>query len=101
MPLLGRESQRDLDRVERVKRWMAARTPYAVVSAAAGLMAMVDFITVVIGVIAGIVAMVAGRRGLRELREKPQLLGRRLCIAGMAMGSLGLALSVAVWVYFR
>jgi hypothetical protein len=101
MAFLGRDSQRDLDRIDRAKRWIAARSPYAIISAGAGLMAIVDSITLVIGVIAGVAAIFTGRMGLRELKEKPELLGRRLCIAGMVMGILGLALSFAVWMYFR
>ncbi len=101
MPFLGRETQRDIDRTERAKRWITARSPYAIISAGAGLMAMVECITMVLGIIAGIAAIVTGRIGLRELREKPELLGRRLCIAGIVMGAIGIALSAAVWGYFQ
>lgn len=98
MAFLGRDSQADLQRVERFKAWTSARTPYAIISAAAGLLSIVDFWTMVLGVIAGIAAIALGFRGLRDLREKPRLLGYRLCITGIVLGSIGLVLSLAMWV---
>jgi len=99
MALFGRDSQADLQRAQRFKAWFSQRTPYAILSAAAGLFSVVDFWTMVLGVIAGVAAIVLGTRGLKELREQPSLKGRRLCLAGITLGVLGLLLSLAMWIW--
>jgi len=99
MALFGRDSQADLQRIERVKAWTAARTPYALISFAAGLVAVVDCWTLVLGIAAGIAAIGFGVRGLRDLKEQPPLLGRRLCIAGIILGGCGLVLSFVMWAW--
>lgn len=97
MAFLGRESEADKQRIERMRVWIHARTPYALISLALGLLAVVDFWTLILGVAAGVAAIVTGRRGLHEIRANPQLLGRRLCASGIALGGLGIALSLFMW----
>ena len=97
MAFLGRESEADQQRIERMRVWIHARTPYALISLALGLLAVVDFWTLVLGVAAGVAAIATGRRGLREINANPQLLGRRLCVAGIALGAMGIALSIFMW----
>ncbi len=97
MAFLGRESEADRQRVERYRQWIRARTPLALISMALGLLAVVDCVVFVLGVPAGIAAIATGLRGLREIKAKPQLLGRRLCIAGIVLGTLGVALSFFMW----
>ena len=99
MALFGRDSQADLQRIERVKHWTAARSPYALISLGAGLFAVVDFITLVLGIGGGLAAIAFGWRGLRDLRQHPHLLGRKLCIAGITLGIIGIVLSVAMWAW--
>ena len=99
MAFLGRDSQADLQRVQRYKAWTSARSPYAIISVAAGLFSIVDCWTLVLGIIAGIAAIGLGIRGLRDLREQPHLLGHRLCITGIVLGSLGIILSLLMWLW--
>lgn len=99
MALFGRDSPADLQRIERVKQWVAARTPWAIFSVAAGLLAIVDCWTLVIGIAAGIGAILCGVRGLRDLAEHPHLTGRRLCITGIILGGVGLLLSFIMWMW--
>lgn len=97
MALFGRETPAQSERIERVRRWVQARTPYGPVSTMLGLAAVVDSITMVIGVAMGLGAVVSGVAGLRDLARQPALLGRRLCYAGIVLGSAGLLASAAVW----
>ncbi len=99
MAFLGRDSPADLQRVRRFKTWIGARSPYAVISVAAGLFSIVDCWTLVLGILAGVAAIALGVRGLRDLREQPHLLGHRLCITGIALGIIGLALSLVMWLW--
>ncbi len=99
MAFLGRDSQVDLQRIERYKAWTSARSPYAIISVAAGLLSIVDCWTLILGVVAGLAAIGLGIRGLRDLREQPHLLGRRLCFTGIIMGVVGLVLSFAMWMW--
>lgn len=99
MAFLGRDSQADLQRVQRFKTWTSARSPYAIISVAAGLVAIIDCWTLVLGIIAGIAAIGLGIRGLRDLREQPHLLGHRLCITGITLGTVGIILSLVMWLW--
>lgn len=93
MAFLGRETAGDVERAARYKAWVHARTPYALLSVAAGLLSIVDFFTIVLGVPLALLAIGAGAYGLREIGRRPELLGRRLCIAGIVMGGVGLVLT--------
>lgn len=99
MALFGRDSQADLQRIEAVKRWVAARTPWAIFSVAAGMLAIIDCWTLIIGIAAGIAAILCGIRGLGDLAQHPHLTGRRLCITGITLGSIGLLLSFVMWMW--
>lgn len=99
MAFLGRDSQTDVRRIERLKAWLALRTPYGPISVAAGIIAIVDCWTLILGIAAGLAAMALGGRGLRDLRQQPELLGRRLCVTGIVLGALGLVLSFAMWMW--
>jgi len=97
MALFGRETSAQSERVERIRQWVQARTPYGPVSTMLGLAAVVDSVTMVVGVVMGLGAVVSGLAGLRDLARQPALLGRRLCYAGIALGCAGLLTSAAVW----
>lgn len=99
MAFLGRDSQTDLRRIERLRAWMSVRTPLGPISVAAGIIAIVDCWTLVLGIAAGIAAIALGVRGLRDLREQPQLLGLRLCVTGIGLGVLGLMMSFVMWMW--
>ena len=93
MALFGRETAGERQRVERLQTWMRARSPYALFSVLFGAVAALDFLTLVLGVALGSVALVLGAIGLRELKRKPELRGRRLCVTGMVLGGAGIVLS--------
>ncbi len=97
MALFGRESDADRQRAERVRSWIRARTPFSLFSCLFGIVSVLDAFTLVIGLSAGVVAIVLAVLGLRDLREQPDLRGRRLCYAGIALGLAGVAMSVIMW----
>lgn len=97
MVVFGRETQAKQERVERFRAWVSARSPFAVISFMLGLVAVVDFFTLILGVVFGVAAIGCAVKGFRELKDQPQLLGRRLCIAGITMGVLGVLLSLLMW----
>ena len=95
MGLFGKPSKADIRRSQRFKEWSRARSPYAIYSCVVGIVALLDFITP-LGLIFGVVAIVLAVRGFRDIKERPQMLGRRLCYTGAVMGSVGFVLSVTV-----
>ena len=97
MAFFGRESSGDQQRIAAFQRWFAARESQAVLSAAFGLFAVVDFWTLVLGVAFGFAAVVLGVRARRNLAQQPHLLGHRLAAAGIAMGVVGIGLSLFMW----
>lgn len=97
MGLLGKESSRDAARADAFKVWISARPGEAVISAGAGVVAMLDAFTVVVGLLAGVLAIVMGYRGVKRIATQPELLGKRLCITGMILGSLGITMSMVLW----
>lgn len=97
MGLFGKESSRDAARADAFKAWISARPGQAIVSLGLGVMAMLDAFTVVIGIAAGIAAVITGYQGLERLEREPELLGKRLCVSGMIMGTLGITLSLILW----
>ena len=99
MAFLGRDSLADLRRIERLKAWLSLRTPFGPLSVAAGIIAIVDCWTLILGIAAGLAAIALGLRGFRDLREQPQLLGRKLCITGIILGVIGLVISFAMWMW--
>ena len=98
MALFGRETPDDRMRAERFKNWLDQRSPYAMPSAALGTLAVLDFVTVVLGVGLGLIAITLGLCGLADLRRRPELLGRPLCLAGSMLGGVGLIASTLWWV---
>lgn len=94
MAFLGRESASDQQRAERVKVWVQTRSPFAIFSVMCGVLAVFDFFTLVLGVAMGVAAIVLAALGRRDIERRPELLGKKLCVTGAALGGLGLALSV-------
>lgn len=92
MAIFGRESAADRARVERVRLFVQSRSPWALLSAMAGLLSVLDFFTLVLGLPLAIGAIVLGLAGLGDLKRRPGLGGRGLCIAGIVLGGLGLLL---------
>lgn len=97
MGLFGKESSRDVARADAFKAWITARPGMAVVSLCLGVVSMLDAVTVIIGIGAGIAAVITGYRGLAQIKREPALLGNRLCVTGMVLGVLGIALSLILW----
>ena len=97
MAIFGRPSAGDQRRAERIRAWARARSPFAVCSGLLGVLAVVDSFTGILGVGFGVAAIVCAQRGLREIRERPGLAGRRLCILGRVLGMVGIAIGVLVW----
>lgn len=100
MALFGRPSAADDRRAERVRFWVQQRSPFALAGVMFGTLAVLDFFTGVIGIAFAIAAVVCAALGLRDLRRRPALLGRRLCIAGFVLGGIGFMLSLAFFIYF-
>ncbi len=98
MAFLGRESQAERDRVERLGLWVRARSGYAVFSVPFGIVAVIDFFTMVLGVALGVLAIVLGVMGLREIKRRPPLLGRGLALTGIALGCTALVLTTLFYV---
>ena len=97
MGIMGKESSRDKARADAFKAWITARAGESVISLGAGVVAMLDAFTVVIGLFAGVLAIVTGYRGLQHITAQPDLLGKRLCVTGMILGSVGIAMSLILW----
>ena len=90
MAVFGRPSKTSVDRAARAKVWIEARTRLGLVSIMLGVIALIDAWTMIIGLLAGAAAIIVGQKGLRQIKEQPGLLGRRLCIAGTIMGAIGI-----------
>jgi len=97
MGFLGRESDADRRRAEAVRRWARARNPNALFALMFAILAVVDSITMVIGLASGVAAIVLAIRGRRQLRTHPGQLGGRLCSAALWLGAVGIALSIIFW----
>lgn len=97
MALFGRESEADRRRAERITRWLQARSPYALVSVAAGLLCVVDSFLMLVSLPAGVAAIVLAGLGWRDLARRPDKRGHRLCVAGATLGVLGITLALIVW----
>ena len=100
MALFGRESAADRKRAERVGAWVRGRSPFSLVSMMFGLMGALDCFFQVVPVVLGVAAIIAAVLGLRQIRHRPQLLGKRLCATGMTLGALALVLSGLIWTVF-
>jgi hypothetical protein len=96
MGLFGKESSRDAARADAFKTWISARPGQAIICLCGGVVAVLDAFTLVIGIAAGLLAIVAGWQGLKRIKDQPQLLGKRMCITGMILGSLGIMLSLVL-----
>lgn len=101
MALFGRESTADQQRAERIGQWVRQRNGHSLAATMFGIIAVVDAWTMVLGLAAGIAAIVLGTTGLRELRDRPEQRGRRLCKTAIGMGTTGIALSTALWFWLR
>ena len=101
MSLFGRETRAEHDRAERIGLWVRARTPFALFSGLFGIVSVLDAVTILIGLAAGAAAVVLGMLGLRDVARRRGLRGRRLCYAGMALGFVGIGLSIGFgWWWF-
>ena len=96
MALFGRQSAADRRRAERIRAWARARSPFALTSGLLGILAVVDSFTGILGVGFGVAAVVCAHRGLRDIRARPGLRGRRLCVLRQTLGMLGIG--ILVWV---
>jgi hypothetical protein len=94
MGLFGRESQADVERIERISRWLRERHPFGLFSVLFGAIAVVDSFTLIIGATCGIIAIIVGSMGLRQIAQGDPRLGRRFCIAGIALGCVGVTLTI-------
>lgn len=94
MALFGRETVADQQRAERIKAWIAARSPMSLCSVFFGVLSIVDAVTLVIGLLAGVAAVILALKGLLDIRRRPALLGRRLSFTGLALGTLGIMLTL-------
>lgn len=98
MTFFGRETHADRDRADRVRKWVHARSPYAIFSGLFGIVSVLDAFTLVIGLMAGALAILLALMGLRDLGHRSSLLGRRLCYVGMCLGATGMSLSLILWI---
>jgi cytochrome c biogenesis factor len=96
MAIFGRESRADTQRAAHIKSWIEVRCPLALASVLLGVVSVVDAFTLVVGVMAGVAAIVTGVLGVRQIKLQPQQLGRRLCIAGIALGATGIMMSIVM-----
>lgn len=83
---LGRDLPGKETRVRVVREWVRARSPWALAAGGLGVIAPVDAVFI----LPGLASIVLGFVGLRDLRNRPHLLGRRLCVLGIIGGVLGL-----------
>ena len=97
MALFGRETQADIERAERIKAWLGARSPYALFAMMFGLLSVVDSLTMIIGFISGIVAIILSFLARSDIKANPGMLGLRLCNTALVLGILGVALSITVY----
>ena len=97
MALFGRESEAHMQRIERFKTWLDSRSKPALLSLCAGAFSVIEFWTMVLGLLAGIAAIALGIAGHRELHRSTTLDGRRLATGGIALGLLGIALSLTMY----
>ncbi len=77
-------------RVEWARNWVHSRSGYAIAAGMLGIMAPVDGI---IFFILPLAAIIVGVLGLRDIKQHPHLLGKRLCYLGFAGGVIGLTIS--------
>jgi len=91
--MLGRESERKKQRSDRFRFWCQERSRYALASVLLGMLSLPD----VAIVIPGIAAVVTGALGLRELKQKPGVKGKNLCLAGIVLGSISLLVAIVIY----
>ena len=96
MAFLGKDSQADAIRAQRVKDWTQARSPLAVSSGMLGCLAVLDAFTVILGVVLGLAAVGLGVAGLKQINTNPQLVGQRLCYLGIGLGIVGVTTSAVI-----
>ena len=99
MGIFGRESAADAARARRVGLWAQQRHPLALLAMVLGILAVIDSITMVIGIAAGLGAIVVGMLGLRRLKREPKRLGRRLCLTAIVLGIVGIGMSLTVYAW--
>jgi len=94
MGLFGRESQADVERIERLSKWLRERHPFGLFSVLFGAVSVVDAFTLIIGAACGVIAIVVGTLGLRQIAQGDGRLGRRFCITGITLGCIGVTLTI-------
>lgn len=97
MTIFGRESPAGQQRAERMRQWVAIRSPYAPVSMLLAILSLVHLLVVFLGLTLGIAAIVTGLLGLADLKRRPHLLGQRLCGLGIVLGAAGATVSMVLW----
>jgi len=91
--VFGREKPAKEVRVQRTRDWVRARSPLALVAGLLGIAAPIDgliFFPIALG------AVIVGIYGLRDIKQNPERLGKRLCILGIVGGIIGLLLAVTL-----
>ncbi len=91
--MIGRERQDRQGWGERFGAWCRERSGYALASGFLGLLSLPDAVLI----LPGAAAIVTGVLGLRQLRERPDLRGRRLCWLGIICGTVSLCAAAAVY----
>ena len=97
MALFGRESKGHAQRAEQWGVWIRSRSPFALLSAACGVLSIVDSILMVLSIPAAIAALILAWLGWRDIKRRSDKFGRRLCIVGASLGVVGLTLSLLMW----
>lgn len=93
--LLGRDSPGKRERVERVRAWVHARSPWALAAGILGLVAPIDGLLI----LPALVSIGMGFYGFMHLRQNPHLLGHRLCALGMIGGTIGLCFAAFLYTW--
>lgn len=93
--LFGRDTPGKNERVERVRDWVHARSPWALAAGILGLVAPIDGLLI----LPAMAAIGMGVYGLMHLRQNPNLLGHRLCLLGMIGGTIGLCFAAFLYTW--
>ena len=91
--VFGRDSAKREQRAQQVHEWCHARSLYALVAGMLGIIAPIDGLIFFPFALA---AVIVGILGLRDLKKRPALLGKRLCILGIVGGTIGLTLAMLI-----
>ncbi len=93
MPLFGRETPRDQERIESYRQWCVRQHPYSLVSVVLGVFSLTHFGTLWVDGIAGVVF---GVLAIRSVRKSPGP-GVRLAYVGIIAGVVSLGLATVLY----